>query len=376
MNTSSLLSQYKEILLRKNYKPDIMQYNLIVKLHKLQQNLLEYPGVISSSKKGLFNYLFSGLLKKPVYVPKINGIYIWGGVGRGKTWLMDLFFDSLITKRKLRLHFNRFMLRIHQELAYRDKLIDPLLGLADSFKKNIDILCFDEFFVSDIADAILLGSLLQAMFSRGIILIATSNFHPDELYRNGLRRDIFIPAIEQIKSHCDIVNIGSNIDYRLCYSRLANVWYCPLNEATNKAMLNMFNMISGQLYIEPIKLKVNHRIIQTLGAANRVLAIEFAVICGEERSRDDYIEIANCFHSVFLFNLPARICELINQMQRFIMLIDEFYDRHVKLIASAETALSDIYKNEYTNFAYQRCFSKLQEMQSTKYINLPHLPET
>ena len=375
MQTSSPLARYEQALSQGDFKPDDVQREAITRLDMLQQGLVARQQTSAPTAQGLFGRLSKLLGKeKSEAQPPVRGLYMWGGVGRGKTWVMDLFFQSIPGNRKLRLHFHRFMLRAHEELTTLQGQSDPLLIIADRFKAETDVLCFDEFFVSDITDAMLLGTLMEALFERGIALVATSNIPPDELYRNGLQRARFLPAIEQIKKHCDVMNVDAGIDYRLRTLTSAHLWKFPLNEETYAAMEYMFQGLSGSQRKDAPVLEINHRTMTTLGVSEGVLAIDFLTLCGEGRSQHDYIELSRRFHSVLLYNVPVMIYKTEDQARRFLALVDEFYERHVKLVVAAETSLFEIYQGTRLKFEYQRCLSRLQEMQSEEYLRLPHLP--
>ncbi|WP_426817069.1 cell division protein ZapE [Winslowiella sp. 2C04] len=376
MQTTSPLALYQQALNNGDYQPDEVQRNAIARLDVIQQALIATPSAPSAPSGGLFGKL-KGLMgkEKTAPLPPVRGLYMWGGVGRGKTWLMDLFFRAIPGDRKLRLHFHRFMLRVHQELTELQGQSDPLEIIADRFKAQTDILCFDEFFVSDITDAMLLGTLMEALFARGIALVATSNIPPDDLYRNGLQRARFLPAIELIKRHCDIMNVDAGIDYRLRTLTSAHLWMQPLNDETAREMERMFVALAGVARDDekPV-LEVNHRPLPTLGVAEGVVAMDFYTLCGEARSQHDYIELSRRFHSVLLYNVPVMVNRTEDQARRFLALVDEFYERHVKLVVAAEASLFEIYQGERLKFEYQRCLSRLQEMQSEEYLRLEHLP--
>ncbi|MBZ6386620.1 cell division protein ZapE [Pantoea piersonii] len=375
MQTSSPLARYEQALSQGDFKPDDVQREAITRLDAVQRALMARQPEQPASGKGLFGRLsrLMGKEKSETQAP-VRGLYMWGGVGRGKTWVMDLFFQSIPGNRKLRLHFHRFMLRVHEELTQLQGQSDPLLTIADRFKAETDILCFDEFFVSDITDAMLLGTLMEALFARGITLVATSNIPPDDLYRNGLQRARFLPAIEQIKQHCDVMNVDAGIDYRLRTLTSAHLWNAPLNEATHAEMERMLRARAGSARDDAPVLEINHRQMATLGVSEGVLAIDFLTLCGEGRSQHDYIELSRRFHSVLLYDVPVMIYKTEDQARRFLALVDEFYERHVKLVVAAETSLYEIYQGTRLKFEYQRCLSRLQEMQSEEYLRLPHLP--
>jgi len=375
MQTLSPLTLYQQALDKGEFQPDDVQREAMTRLDGIFQALTQVEAPSAPSGKGLFGKL-NKLLGKGQTETQIpaRGLYMWGGVGRGKTWLMDLFFQSIPGERKQRLHFHRFMLRVHQELTELQGQSDPLQIVADRFKSETDLLCFDEFFVSDITDAMLLGTLMEALFARGITLVATSNIPPDNLYRNGLQRARFLPAIEMIKQHCDVMNVDAGIDYRLRSLTSAHLWISPLNDATDKEMDRMFIALSGQAREEKPVLEINHRSLATQGVAEGVVAIDFLTLCGEGRSQHDYIELSRRFHTVLLYNVPVMIYKTEDQARRFLALVDEFYERHVKLVVSAEASLYEIYQGSRLKFEYQRCVSRLQEMQSEEYLRLAHLP--
>jgi cell division protein ZapE len=299
---------------------------------------------------------------------------MWGGVGRGKTWLMDMFYQSLPGTRKQRLHFHRFMLRVHEELTALQGETDPLDIVADRFKAETDVLCFDEFFVSDITDAMLLGGLMKALFARGITLVATSNIPPDELYRNGLQRARFLPAIDAIKQHCDIMNVDAGVDYRLRTLTQAHLWLSPLNADTAREMDKLWLALAGAPRGNAPALEINHRPLPTLGVENQTLAVSFATLCVDARSQHDYIALSRLFHTVMLWDVPVMTPLMESEARRFIALVDEFYERHVKLVVSAEVPLYEVYQGERLKFEFQRCLSRLQEMQSEEYLKREHMP--
>ncbi|MBN7122030.1 cell division protein ZapE [Erwinia billingiae] len=375
MQTMSPLARYQQALEKGEFQPDEVQREAMTRLDGIYQALTRIQPVSAQPAKGLFGKLNKLIGKGKTEAPAAaRGLYMWGGVGRGKTWLMDMFFQAIPGERKQRLHFHRFMLRVHQELTELQGQSDPLQIVADRFKSETDLLCFDEFFVSDITDAMLLGTLMEALFARGITLVATSNIPPDDLYRNGLQRARFLPAIEMIKQHCEIMNVDAGIDYRLRTLTSAHLWMTPLNDDTSKEMERMFVALAGVARSDKPVLEINHRSLPTQGMAEGVVAMDFKTLCGEGRSQHDYIELSRRFHSVLLYNVPVMIYKTEDQARRFLALVDEFYERHVKLVVSAEASLFEIYQGARLKFEYQRCVSRLQEMQSEEYLRLAHLP--
>lgn len=376
MQSLSPTSRYLSSLNEGSHQPDDVQREAVSRLDTIFQELQNKPSAAPQTGGGL-RAKFGKLLGKREPVAEtvaVRGLYMWGGVGRGKTWLMDLFYQSLPGERKQRLHFHRFMLRVHEELTTLQGHSDPLEIVADRFKAETDVLCFDEFFVSDITDAMLLGGLMKALFARGITLVATSNIPPDELYRNGLQRARFLPAIDAIKQHCDIMNVDAGIDYRLRTLTQAHLWLSPLNAETQQQMDKLWLALAGAKREQAPTLEINHRPMPTLGVENQTLASSFATLCVDARSQHDYIALSRLFHTVMLFDVPVMTGLMESEARRFIALVDEFYERHVKLVVSAAVPLYEIYQGERLKFEFQRCLSRLQEMQSEEYLKREHLP--
>lgn len=374
MQSLSPTMRYQQALQEGSHQPDDVQRDAVNSLEKIFQALTSRP--TEAAPAGGLKAAFGRLLgkKEPQAITPVRGLYMWGGVGRGKTWLMDLFYQSLPGTRKQRLHFHRFMLRVHEELTALQGQSDPLDIVAERFKAETDVLCFDEFFVSDITDAMLLGGLMKALFARGITLVATSNIPPDELYRNGLQRARFLPAIDAIKQHCDIMNVDAGVDYRLRTLTQAHLWLSPLNDDTRQQMDKLWLALAGAKRENATELEINHRPLPTLGMANQTLAVSFATLCVDARSQHDYIALSRLFHTVMLFDVPVMTMLMESEARRFIALVDEFYERHVKLVVSAAVPLYEVYQGERLKFEFQRCLSRLQEMQSEEYLKREHMP--
>ncbi len=377
MQSLSPTSRYQQALKQGSHQPDDVQQEAVSRLTTIWQELGERPAPSSDGGGGLrarFGKLLGKRQATTADVEPVRGLYMWGGVGRGKTWLMDLFFQSLPGERKLRLHFHRFMLRVHEELTTLQGHSDPLEIVADGFKAQADVICFDEFFVSDITDAMLLGGLMEALFRRGITLVATSNIPPDDLYRNGLQRARFLPAIEAIKTWCDVMNVDAGIDYRLRTLTQAHLWLSPLNEQTHGQMAQLWQALSGSREQTPETLEVNHRALPVLGSVDQTVAASFERLCVDARSQHDYIALSRLYHTVLLYDVPVMTRQMESEARRFIALVDEFYERHVKLVVCAVAPLLEIYQGEKLKFEFQRCLSRLQEMQSEEYLKREHMP--
>lgn len=375
MQALSPLSRYQQALDAGEYQADEVQRRAVTQLDRIYQALRQKPAA-NAPAGGLRGKLSRLLGKGGETAPQrpVQGLYMWGGVGRGKTWLMDMFFHSLPGDRKMRLHFHRFMLRVHEELTELQGRENPLEIVADGFKAETDVLCFDEFFVSDITDAMLLATLLQALFARGITLVATSNIPPDVLYRNGLQRARFLPAIDLINEYCDVMNVDAGIDYRLRTLTQAHLYLTPLSDQTREALDRMFVKLAGKAGEDAPVLQINHRPLQAIRSVDGVLAVDFHTLCEEARSQLDYIALSRLYHSVILYNVRVMGPLKENTARRFLALVDEFYERHIKLVIGAEASMFEIYQGVQLKFEFQRCLSRLQEMQSEEYLKLPHLP--
>jgi len=316
--------------------------------------------------------LIASLLGRDRGVTPERGLYLWGGVGRGKTWLMDLFFASLPFRDKERSHFHRFMQSVHDGLAGLRNHQDPLDLIAERIARRSRVLCFDEFFVTDVADAMLLGTLLTAIFDRGVTLVATSNVAPRDLYRDGLQRARFLPAIAQLGQHTEIVRVDAGTDYRLRLLERGTTWFDASDEDTPVRLFKLFDAIAGEPGRARDVLTISHRRIETVRRAADVVWFDFDQLCSGPRGQADYIELARCYHTVFLTDVPVLGGVRDDAARRFVTLIDEFYDRGVKLLVSAPVPPPELYRGERLAFEFQRTSSRLIEMQSHAYLARPH----
>jgi cell division protein ZapE len=303
----------------------------------------------------------------------VRGLYIWGPVGRGKTFLMDLFFDSLDIREKRRLHFHHLMRDIHERLAALRGTPDPVNTVAADIARSTRVLCFDEFFVSDIADAMLLGRLLDGLFSRGVTLVTTSNVAPDDLYRDGLQRQKFLPAIALLKTHMRVLRIADGQDYRLRFLQRSGTYHFPADENADAHMRQYFSNISPAHCETDTVLNVLGRDIPVRYLGEGIAWFDFAAMCDGPRSQNDYIEIARSFPTVIIANVPLLNEQLNDQARRFIALIDEFYDRRVKLVVSAAAPVEQLFQSRRLQPEFGRTRSRLTEMQSRHYLGAPHL---
>lgn len=310
---------------------------------------------------------------KPKSKDPVQGVYLWGGVGRGKTYLMDLLVASLPESVVRRQHFYHFMQDIHQQLKINQGQVDPLEKIAEQIAQKVRLICFDEFFVTDITDAMLLGTLFSALFRRGVSLVATSNIVPDDLYHNGLQRSRFLPAIALIKRYCQVINLDGKTDYRQNVIQSGRCFHWPLSESATTALEKMFEQLT---HTHPIaqEIEVNHRKVACRGCLDGVLYSDFARLCQSARSANDYIELAHRFHTVIIADIPLLNDDQSDASRRFITLVDEFYERHVIVVASMQAEPQGLYQGQRLAFEYQRCCSRLQQMDSQEYLELEHLP--
>ena len=363
------LQRYEHDIEHLGFKPDAAQRHAIALLQALYERLV-MPKPAKSLRSRMFPWLASANR-----VPE-KGLYFWGGVGRGKTYLMDVFYDSLPFDNKMRVHFHRFMRRVHHELTALEKQSNPLEKVADRLASETCIVCFDEFFVSDITDAMILGTLLQALFARGVALVATSNIVPDGLYKDGLQRARFLPAIALLNQHTLVVNVDGGVDYRLRALEQAELYHSPLNEAADIAMRKSFEALVPDIEeIEAeVALEIEGRIIKARFEAEDVAWFDFDVLCDGPRSQNDYIELARIYHAVLVTNVPILCGQKDDQARRFVNMVDEFYDRSVKLVISAAVPLTALYAGGRLSFEFERTSSRLLEMQSREYLARPHKP--
>lgn len=315
--------------------------------------------------------LFLRATRKTAPVP---GVYLWGSVGRGKTFVMDVFFAALPFEQKERYHFHRLMYRVHNRLKELSGAKDPLEIVADEIAGRARVICFDEFFVTDIGDAMILGKLLRGLFSRGVCLVATSNIPPDELYRDGLQRQQFLPAIELIKKHTQVLFVDGRQDYRLRVLEQAEIWHAPLDTKAESNLEEYFAAIAPEHGSAEQTIEILGRDILTRRRADGICWFDFAALCDGPRSQDDYIEIARAFQTILLSKVPVLGVEQENQARRFIALVDEFYERRVKLIVSAARPITELYQGRRLRNEFQRTASRLIEMQSHEYLAAAHLP--
>ena len=318
-------------------------------------------------KRGLVQRLFGDAPP-----PAPQGLYLWGGVGRGKTFLIDLFFAGLPFPEKRRTHFHRFMRDVHQRLRDHAGERDPLAAIAREWRRSVRVLVLDEFFVSDIGDAMLLGRLLERMFAEGVVLVTSSNAAPTDLYKDGLQRARFLPAIALIEQHCQIVELVSDTDYRLRALTRSPVYRIPLDAGSDAWLQQRWRELGGDDGHVDAGIVIDGRRIPVRARSKGLCWFDFAALCEGPRGNADYIEVAREFHTVLVGGIPCMDGTHDDAARRFVHLIDELYDRHVNLVCTAEAAPMQLYAGERLVAAFERTASRLVEMQSTAYLAHEH----
>ncbi len=362
------LERYREELARGDFEYDPKQETVVLELQRVYEDL-------TSARTARVGFLERIKLAPRSRLAPVKGLYLWGGVGRGKTHLVNEFYKSLSFPKKLRVHFHLFMQKLHGELKKLPATPDPVPRVAETLSKKTRILCLDEFHVTDITDAMLLGRLLTALFERGVTLVTTSNIAPDELYRDGLQRERFIPAIELIKEHTRVICLDGDEDYRLRYLEHAEIYHFPLDAQADSSLLKSFQGLRPEGVVEAGTIQVDDRPIASVRYADGIAWFNFKVLCDEPRGTIDYIEIARCFHTVFIADIPKMGDDDKDKVARLIRLVDVLYDHNVNLVVSADAAPAGIYTSTSPlAFDFARTQSRLEEMRSHDYLARSHLP--
>ena len=354
--TQDVVSLYEEHLARRGFVSDPAQRRAVAHLQRLYEEWSAYKARRSSALRRL-------LVKPPL--PK--GVYLWGAVGRGKSFLMDAFYLCVPLVRKRRVHFHQFMREIHRELHALKGTEDPIAQAAARTARRYRLICFDEFHVSDIADAMILGRFLEQAMERGVEFVMTSNYPPDGLYPDGLQRSRFLPAIELLKQRLDVIEVDNGTDYRRLKLERMQVYHAPLGPASEAALAGNFAELAD-VESEDQALDIDGRRIEFVKRAGGLLWVDFAVLCGGARSYVDYVELARRFHTLVLSNVPRMGRNNSDAARRFTWLVDVFYDARIKLIVSAEAAPEDLYPSGVQAAEFQRTVSRLIEMQSKDYL--------
>lgn len=354
----SVRQLYEQTLAERGYASDPAQLRAIDALERCEREWADYKARRSNA--------VTKLLVRP---PIPRGVYMHGGVGRGKSFLMDCFFNAVPLQRKTRLHFHEFMREVHRELAELKGTVNPLDELGKRIARRHRLICFDEFHVADVTDAMILHRLLAAMFENRVSIVTTSNFHPDELYPNGLHRDRILPAIELLKEKLEIVNVDNGTDYRRRTLEQVRLYHTPLGPEADAAMDEAFGRLAEAKDEDPV-LNIEHRELRARRRAGGVVWFDFKVLCGGPRSQNDYLELASQFHTLLLSGVPQMSPRLASEARRFTWLVDVLYDRRVKLILSAEVPPEQIYTEGPLAHEFPRTVSRLAEMQSAEFLAL------
>ena len=370
-----LRDEYKALSSRNDFFIDSEQQKTIDSFQELYNRILGIRNPGDSILGNIGATLFSKRANK-----NNKGIYLYGGVGIGKTFLMDMFYKELPIKNKRRIHFHRFMNDIHNQLNLKKDIANPIDHIAKDISKEISVLCFDEFIVNDIADAMILGELLKGLFTNKVIIVFTSNTEPKNLYSSGLQREKFNYAIKLIEENTEVIHLKSNKDYRMV--KFGNVikYHYPNNEHTDLNMQQYFSSIAPDWFnwftrkpvFEGATIPINDRDIDVRFLSSNTVWFKFNVICGDGRSQNDYIEISKIYQNIFISEVPKMDNNLVDEARRFINMIDEFYDRNVKVIISAETSIENLCDIKKINADFERTKSRLNEMQSDEYMKKEH----
>ena len=366
----SLREIYFRRLSECGFQSDAAQLAAAGKLDDLRNRLVAaHSASVSSPMRRWLGSLVGGSASQPE-----RGLYLWGGVGRGKTWLMDMFFESLPFPEKRRRHFHRFMHDVHTELKGLQNRESPLESVAEQIAREARVLCFDELFVADIADAMILGGLFEALFKRGVTLVATSNVPPQDLYKDGLQRQRFLPAIDLIRRNVDVLNVDGATDYRLRQLTQAGTYLLSAAPDTPQRLDTLFVELAHYDSSTGGSIEIEGRTIPVVRQSSSAVWFEFDAVCGGPRSQDDYIEIAREYQSVIVADVPVLDSLRENQARRFIALVDELYDRNVNLIVSAAAPPVELYRGDRLGFQFERTVGRLIEMQSEDYLAREHRP--
>ena len=356
----SVKQAYLAELAAKGFQSDPAQLRAIDALQRCADDWAAYKSKRSNALKKLLN--------RPD-IPK--GVYMYGGVGRGKSFLMDCFFNAVPIKRKVRLHFHEFMREVHRELVALQGMVNPLDVLGARISKRYKLICFDEFHVADITDAMILHRLLVSLFDNGVGFVTTSNFVPDGLYPDGLHRDRILPAIALLNERMEVVNVDNGTDYRRRALEHVKLYHTPLGPEADAAMNEAFNQLAGVHDEDPV-LHIEAREIRARRKAGGVVWFDFTTLCGGPRSQNDYLEIASQFTTVLLSGVPQMFVRHASEARRFTWLVDVLYDRRCKLILSAAVPPEQLYTEGPLAHEFPRTISRLTEMQSAEYLALQH----
>jgi len=349
---------YEQTLAERGYASDPAQLRAIDSLERCENEWADYKARRSNA--------LTQLIRRP---PIPRGVYLHGGVGRGKSFLMDCFFQSLPLKRKTRLHFHEFMREVHRELQDLKGTADPLDELGARIARRFRLICFDEFHVADVTDAMILHRLLAALFANRVSIVTTSNFHPDDLYPNGLHRDRILPAIELLKDKLEVVGVDNGTDYRRRTMEQVQRYHCPRGAAADAALTQAFEQLAEVRDEAPL-LRIEQREIVARRKAGGVVWFDFKTLCGGPRSQNDYLEIASRFHTLILSDVPQMAPRMASEARRFTWLVDVLYDRRVQLILSAEVPPEALYIEGPLAHEFPRTASRLNEMQSADFVAL------
>ncbi len=365
-------SQYEQKLAEKNLLPDSHQVKAILALEELFWQLQSCNDNMDES--GLSGSWLTRLFQGK-QIENIKGLYLWGGVGRGKTHLCDIFYNCVGTSKKIRLHYHRFMILVQESLLAMDGIVDPVDKVACSWAKDYRLIVLDEMHINDITNALLMKRLLLGLFNRGVVLVTTSNTPPSDLYKNGLQRQEFLPAIQLMEENTKVMCLDGSYDYRLQTLKKLQTYLTPINDDTQTILNNYFHKIAGYEHRQnktEIAI-INEREMPIVKRAMGIIWFEFEILCNTARANEDYIEITNFYHTVIISNVPQMDEFLDDAARRFVNMVDEFYDSSINLIISCDVTPENLYVGKKLNFEFERALSRILEMQSEKYFSKTHV---
>lgn len=359
--------RYQQDLSYNEVQPDPLQAQVVDCMQRIYDELLHSQ---KQQKKWLYRLAIFCKLKKPI---RVKGLYLWGSVGIGKTYLMDLFYQSITFSSKKRLHFHDFMQKIHEQMRQYRNLSNPLHRIAKAWAQQINVLCLDEFMVMEITDAMILARLLEAFFQHGIVLLTTSNVEPKQLYTNGLQRELFLPTITLLENHTNVFHLASHFDYRCMNLQKQGVYFYPINENNAIKMRQLYKQLTSEKENNQQSLIIYNRPVKVRHCASDIVWFDFAILCHVPRSQQDYLFIAKRFRTLFLSDVPEIQAHQDDLITYFIHLIDICYDRKVKLVINAAVPIDQLYTKGRLIERFKRTHSRLMEMQTEHYLHAEHL---
>ncbi|HPE60267.1 MAG TPA: cell division protein ZapE [Thiolinea sp.] len=362
----TLLARYQQQLAQNIVRPDALQEQAVILLQTVIERLQEPRKPPAAARGGLFGLFGRKSAATPDDSRLARGVYLWGGVGRGKTWIMDLFYAEVETPEKRRYHFHHFMEELHKALKHHEHEEDPLRAIAAEWGRQLRLICFDELHLTEVANAMLLFPLLEYLQCEGVILVITSNREPMELYQGNIKKELFVPRARRMREHMQVLHLDSGIDYRGEKARVVFGDHPDLAALSDADLARYFQTLSRGAVRENQTLEIHDRPVQTIKVSDNVLWLDFGVACGFRRTTSDYIWMAERFESVLLSDVYVMTTDHEEQARRFFYMVDEFYDQNISLLFSSAVPLTELYQGYRLKFAFKRTFSRLMEMQGSR----------